>query len=63
MIRRASDGRYFCDGRYCGYPLAWCDAGREDGEPGMWVCLDCNSSIYASDPKTETQVEHRGAAA
>lgn len=46
QIRKSSDGTYHCDGRYCGFPLAWLPACPEEDEPGLWVCLDCNSSMY-----------------
>jgi hypothetical protein len=54
MIRRTADGRYYCDGRECGYPLAWMDGDIEDGDNGMWVCMDCNDAMYAASPPSST---------
>ncbi|PWJ88443.1 hypothetical protein C8D77_111166 [Mesorhizobium loti] len=50
MIRRGASGKYYCDGRECGYPLAWFACDPEDGADGEWVCLDCGASMFASAP-------------
>lgn len=50
MIRQSTTGRYYCDGRECGYPLAWSDCDPEDGADGMWTCLDCGAGMYAAVP-------------
>lgn len=48
MIRRSErTGRLYCDGHECGYPLAFFEGDADEQEPGMWVCLDCNSAMYA----------------
>lgn len=53
MIRRGTNGKYHCDGRACGYPLAWFRCDPEDGADGEWVCLDCNASMFASAPSAK----------
>ena len=53
MIRKSPSGKYYCDGHECGYPLAWFPCDPEDGAAGEWVCLDCNSSMFASSPTIE----------
>lgn len=46
MIRRNKAGRPYCDGRECGFPLSWHPPDPVENEPGLWVCLDCNASMY-----------------
>jgi hypothetical protein len=45
-IVKGRNGSYRCDGRYCGFPLAWHPPCPEEGESGVWVCLDCGASMY-----------------
>lgn len=56
MIRRNAKGRYYCDGRNCGYQLMWLEGDDWDGEP-EWevVCPDCGAGMYASPPSQEPQ--------
>ncbi|RWB67606.1 hypothetical protein [Mesorhizobium sp.] len=54
MIRRNANGKHYCDGRRCGYPLAWFQGDPvEDGADGEWVCLDCGDRMYADAPGAE----------
>lgn len=56
MIRRRPNGTYYCDGRECGYPLAWQPLDAEEyGAEGLWTCLDCGHGMYAADPSKEEQ--------
>jgi hypothetical protein len=58
MIRRAPNGKHYCDGKECGYPLAYFPGDPEEGEPGQIVCLDCNTAIHADkDPAAEQSKE------
>lgn len=56
MIRRNANGRYYCDGRECGYPLRWFqDDDWDDTEVWEVACLDCGAGMYASPPSQEPQ--------
>ena len=47
MIRKAPNGRYYCDGRGCGTPLQWAAPDPEDAiASGEVYCLDCWSSMW-----------------
>jgi len=50
MIRRNASGKLYCDGKYCGYPLAYFPGDEE--ELGEVVCLDCNSSMTTDKPNS-----------
>jgi len=53
-IRRGANGSYYCNGHDCGSTVRWMAGEEDDGADGIWVCPDCNASMYGSKPTAVT---------
>lgn len=60
MIKIHPNGKHYCDGKYCGFPLSWQECDPEEGADGAWTCLDCGSSMWAARPTREDDLRAMG---